>query len=159
MLCASLELLDLGGDNEGFNSGQQVLAAGMRCSACNRVVGFILHHLGVKGAVKLLIAVLGHLVPSSCCWGCRRGQGKMLCVSEACRVKAGGEQWHCQRSHYAGNGSLGRGMRRLFRLPLFTHHLLLPAQEKRKVSLSVVWASYSNWTRYSELQVIPAEEM
>lgn len=61
LLCASLELLDLGGDNEGFNSGQQVLAAGMRCSACNRVVGFILHHLGVKGAVKLLIAVLGHL--------------------------------------------------------------------------------------------------
>lgn len=85
MFCASLELLDLGGDNEGFNSGQQVLAAGMRCSACNCVVGFILHHLGVKGAVKLLIAVLGHLVPCSCCWGCRRGQGKALCVSEAHR--------------------------------------------------------------------------
>lgn len=91
MLCASVELLDLGGDNEGFNSGQQVLAAGMRCSACNRVVGLILHHLGVKGAVQLLIAVLGHLVPSSCCWGCRRGQGKTLCVSEARReLKLGG---------------------------------------------------------------------
>lgn len=52
-------------------------------------------------------------------------------------------------------------MRRLFPflLPLVTHHLFLPAQEKRKVGLSVVWASYPNWTCFSELQIIPAEEM
>lgn len=50
-------------------------------------------------------------------------------------------------------------MRRLFPLPLFTHDLFLPAEEKRKVGLSVFWASYSNWTRFSELQIIPVEEM
>lgn len=48
-------------------------------------------------------------------------------------------------------------MRRLFPLPLFTHHLFLPAQEKRKVGLSVLWASYSNWVHFSELQMIPVE--
>lgn len=56
----------------------------MRCSACNRVVGFVLHHLGVKGAVELLIVVLGYLVPSSSHCRCRCVQGKMVCVSEAC---------------------------------------------------------------------------
>lgn len=56
----------------------------MQCSACNRVVGFLVHHLGVKEAVNLLIVVRVHLVPSSSCWGCRCVQGKMLDVSEAC---------------------------------------------------------------------------
>lgn len=46
-------------------------------------------------------------------------------------------------------------------LPQVTHHLFLPAQEKRKVGLSVVWASYpfalSFPVRFSELRIIPAE--
>lgn len=86
LICASPEMLGLEDNDEGFDSGQQVLAAGMQCSACNRLVVLILHHLGAKGAVKPLIVVLGHLLPSfSSCCGCRRAQGKLLCVPEAHR--------------------------------------------------------------------------
>lgn len=109
--------------------------------------------------VELLIVVLGHLVPSFFCCGCRLAEGKMLCGSEVCReLKLAGSNATAPSAAVLRKGRVP-WERNEEVVPPPAHHLFLLAQEKRRVGLSVVRASYANWTRFSELQIIPAEEM
>lgn len=78
---------------------------------------------GCERAVKLLLAVRGHLLPSALCCLCRCIREKMLHVSEACGElnRARGEgHWSERESHPPPAATV-------------THLLSLPAQEKRKV--------------------------